>query len=108
MRARVAVATDSLQRHVDAWLVEHPSGARMIIVEGVLAVINVSDDVPVLRLATGCVCCLGQLPLRVTLVRSVRALRPEYVLLLLANGAHLDRVRALLADGSLGVRFELD
>jgi hypothetical protein len=44
----------------------------------------------------------------VTLVRSVRALRPEYALLLLANDAHLDRVRALLAEGSLGVRFELD
>ena len=108
MHARVAVATDGLQRHVDAWLAEHPTGVRMIIVEGALVAINVPDDVPVTRLAAGCVCCLGQLPLRVTLVRSVRALRPEYVLLLLANGAHLDRVRALLADGSLGVRFELD
>ena len=51
---------------------------------------------------------MGQVPLRVALVRSVRALHPEHVLLLLASGAHLDRVRALLADGSLGVRFELD
>jgi hypothetical protein len=38
----------------------------------------------------------------------VRALRPEVVLLVLASGEHLARVRALLADGSLGVRFELD
>ena len=108
MRARVVVATDGLQRQVDAWLAEHPAGARMIIVEGAFAAFNVPDDVPVTRLAAGCICCLGQLPLRVTLVRSVRALRPEYALLLLANGAHLDRVRALLAEGSLGVRFELD
>ena len=108
MRARVAVATDGLQHHVDAWLAEHPVGVRMIIVEGAFAAFNVPDDVPVTRLAAGCICCLGQLPLRVTLVRSVRAMRPEYALLLLANGAHLDRVRALLAEGSLGVRFELD
>jgi len=108
MRARVAVATDGLQRHVDAWLAGCPTGVRAIIVEGALAAIDAPVDVPVIRLAAGCVCCLGQLPLRVTLVRSVRALRPECILLLLANGAHLDRVRALLSDGSLGARFELD
>ena len=108
MRAGVAVATDGLQRHVDAWLTQHPTGVRLIIVEGALAAIDAPDDVAVTRIATGCVCCLGQVPLRVALVRSVRALRPEHVLLLLASGAHLDRIRALLSDGSLGVRFELD
>ena len=107
MRARVAMATDGLQRHVDAWLTEHPTGVRMIIVEG-LAAIDAPDDVAITRLAAGCVCCLGQVPLRVALVRSVRALHPEHVLLLLASGAHFDRVRALLADGSLGVSFELE
>jgi hypothetical protein len=47
-------------------------------------------------------------PLRVTLVRTVRAQRPDDVLLLVANGEHLTRVRALLGDGSLGVRFEVE
>ena len=108
MRARVAVATDGLQRHVDAWLTQHPTGVRTIIVEGALAAIDAPDDVAITRLAGGCVCCLGQVPLRVALVRSVRALHPEHVLLLLASGAHLDRIRALLSDGSLGVSFELE
>jgi hypothetical protein len=51
---------------------------------------------------------MGQVPLRVGLTRMVRALRPDVVLLVLASGEHLARVRALLADGSLGVRFELE
>jgi hypothetical protein len=44
----------------------------------------------------------------VTLIRAVRAHRPDEVLLLLATADHLPRVRALLEDGSLGVRFELE
>jgi hypothetical protein len=59
-------------------------------------------------MGAGCVCCMGQVPLRVGLTRMVRALRPDVVLLVLASGEHLARVRALLADGSLGVRFELE
>jgi hypothetical protein len=54
------------------------------------------------------VCCIGQVPLRVTLGRLVRAHRPDDMLLLLASAEHLPRVRALLADGSLGVRFDLE
>jgi hypothetical protein len=46
-------------------------------------------------------------PLRVTLTRSVRAHRPDDMLLLLASTQHLARVRALLADGSLGVRVDV-
>jgi hypothetical protein len=38
----------------------------------------------------------------------VRSVRPDSVLLVLSHGEHLARVRALLADGSLGVRFALD
>ena len=46
--------------------------------------------------------------MRVTLVRLVRALRPGALLVLLAGGDHEARVKALLADGSLGVRFEVE
>jgi hypothetical protein len=44
----------------------------------------------------------------VTLLRTLRASRAEQLLLVLASGEHLDRVRALLTDGSLGVRFDLE
>jgi hypothetical protein len=43
----------------------------------------------------------------VGITRAVRALRPDALLLVLSHGEHFERVRALLADGSLGVRFEL-
>jgi hypothetical protein len=54
------------------------------------------------------VCCAGQVLLRVTVGRTVRTHRPDELLLLLASADHLPRVRALLADGSLGVRFDLE
>jgi G3E family GTPase len=106
MRARVLVREDG-QRAVDAWLAEELA-RRAIIVEGAFTGIEVPPDVSVTRLAAGCPCCLGQLPLRVVLVRLVRSLRPEAILLVLSGGAHADRVRALLADGSLGVRLEVE
>lgn len=63
------------------------------------------DNVEVVRLAAGCVCCIGQVALRVALVRALRTHRPDAVLLLLASADHLPRVRALLDDGRLGARF---
>ena len=66
------------------------------------------EDVPLVRLGGACACCLGQLPLRVAIVRLMRSRRPEALLLLLAGPEHADRVRALLADGSLGIRFDVE
>ncbi|HTN49489.1 MAG TPA: hypothetical protein VMK32_08675 [Burkholderiaceae bacterium] len=108
MHARVVVATDGVQRHVDAWLAEHPAGARAILVEGLGAALDAPAAIPIARIPAGCVCCLGRTPLRVALVRTVRATRPEHLLLLLTSGEHVDRVRTMLADGSLGVRFDLE
>ena len=108
MRARVVVVASDLQQQVDAWLSDHPDGARAVIVEGLLTTIEVPPAVLLARIAAGCVCCLGRTPLRVALVRTLRTSRAEQLLLLLASGEHLDRVRALLTDGSLGVRLDLD
>lgn len=108
MRARVVVAAGGVQQQVDGWLADHPQGARAVVAEGVFAAIEVPPAVAVARLAAGCVCCLGRTPLRVTLLRTLRASRAEQLLLVLASGEHLDRVRALLTDGSLGVRFDLE
>lgn len=92
---------------VDRWLADHPRGRRVIIAEGFGSFIA-PDDVRVARLGGGCVCCIGQVPLRVTLTRLIRAERPEHLLLLLADVRHLPQVRTLLTDGSLGVRLELE
>ena len=108
MLARVVVAAGHVQQQVDAWLADHPQGARAVVAEGVFNVIDVPRSVVVARIAAGCVCCLGRTPLRVTLLRTLRASRADQLLLVLASGEHLDRVGALLTDGSLGVRFDLE
>ena len=108
MRATVTVQGSEAQQTVDAWLAGAPSGRRAVIVENPFADVQVPGDVPLTRLGGACPCCLGQLPLRVALVRLVRTLRPQAVLLVLSGGEHAGRVRALLADGSLGVRFDVE
>lgn len=109
MRAAVRVAAPAEQQaHLDRWLAAVAVGRRAVVAESAFAPLVAPDDVPLARLAPGCVCCVGQVPLRVTLGRLVRAHRPQDILLLLATADHLPRVRALLADGSLGVRFELE
>jgi len=108
MRASVVVGDSDVQRSVNAWLAANPAGRRAVVVEGAFSVLEVPVDVPQTRLGAGCVCCLGQVPLRVGVTRMVRSVRPDSVLLVLSHGEHLARVRALLTDGSLGVRFDLD
>jgi hypothetical protein len=108
MRATVIVGTGDVQPAFDAWLADTSELRRAILIEGAFSMLDVPTGVPVTRMGAGCVCCMGQVPLRVGLTRMVRALRPDVVLLVLASGEHLARVRALLADGSLGVRFELE
>ena len=105
MKATVIHGVGDVQAGVDAWLAETAASRRAILIEGSFTALDAPPGVPVTRLGAGCVCCLGQVPLRVGLTRMVRTLRPDVVLLVLANGEHLARVRALLADGSLGVRF---
>jgi G3E family GTPase len=108
MRATVIVADGGTQGAVAAWLRETSSAKRAVLVEGVFTALDLPSDVALTRLAAGCVCCQGQVPMRVGITRAVRALRPDTLLLVLSHGEHLERVRALLADGSLGVRFELE
>jgi G3E family GTPase len=109
MRATVQVARGpDAQAALDQWRARPAAGRRALVIEGAFDPLVVPADLPVLRLAAGCVCCLGQVPLRVGLVRLLRAERPAELLLLLASDAHLPRVRALLADGSLGVACEVD
>jgi hypothetical protein len=52
--------------------------------------------------AAGCLCCVGLVPLRVTLTRLLRTVRPRSLLLLVATDDHLPRLHALLVAGELG------
>jgi len=109
MRAEIRVAAPAEQQsELNDWLARASGGRRAVIAENGFMPLEATDDVAIARLAPGCVCCVGQVPLRVTLTRMLRAQRPDAVLLLLASAEHLSRVRALLADGSLGVKLELE
>lgn len=104
VQVTLQVARDAAARQaaLDAWLVVAPA-PRAVIAEGALVNLAAPDDVEVVRLAAGCPCCLGLVPLRVSLTRLLRSVRPRALLLLVADDAHLPRLRALLTSGELGV-----
>ncbi|MET3132278.1 G3E family GTPase [Oxalobacteraceae bacterium GrIS 1.11] len=52
---------------------------------------------PVLRIAPGCLCCSGNLVLRVTLNRLLRQ-RPAQLFISLADAAHVQQLRLWLAS----------
>jgi hypothetical protein len=98
--ATVAVAGSAA---IAAWLARTEGARRAALVEGLAPIPALPEDLAITPLAPGCPCCLGQLPMRVALVRLLRRHRPEHVLLVLAGDAHLDRVRDLLADPALSL-----
>ena len=107
---RVARGQAEQQAAIDAWLRERaPDGAGKrlgIIAEGAFFELKVPPAVPLERLAAGCVCCIGMVPLNVTLTRMLRSFRPQSVLLLMTDGDHLERMRGSVAGGKLGVELE--
>ncbi|MDZ7652971.1 MAG: hypothetical protein U5L03_10650 [Burkholderiaceae bacterium] len=99
---RRAAGAQARQAMLDSWLATVPAAPRAVIAEGTFADFAVPDDVTVARVAAGCVCCVGLVPLRVTLTRLLRTVRPRALLLLVATDDHLPRLRAMLAAGELG------
>jgi len=97
-RARGAQAQ---QRALDSWLAAAPA-PRAVVAEAAFSALAAPPEVPIERLAAGCLCCVGLTPLRVTIARTLRAVRPRALLLLVASDEHLPRLRALLASGELG------
>ena len=110
LELRVARGQRAQQKEIDAWLQARQAGdadaTLAVVAEGAFFELHVPPQVALERLAAGCVCCIGLLPLRVTLTRLLRARRPNSLLLLLADAAHLERVRTLVASGKLGVSLE--
>jgi hypothetical protein len=108
---RVARGQAEQQAAIDAWLHTQPADANgaphlAVIAEGAFFELTVPQNVTVARLAAGCVCCVGLLPMQVTLTRLLRTVRPRALLLLLADAAHFERVRSMVARGQLGVSLE--
>ena len=108
-----AAGSRERQQAVDDWLAGPVEGdvvrpglrQRALIVEGPSLGLRLPDAVAVTRLPAGCVCCAGQVPLRVAVARAARALdrrQPRSLLQLLAQGGHLARLRAQIERGELG------
>jgi G3E family GTPase len=77
----------------------HEEGAQAIILEGLASGNSPLDDLPsgqtVARIAPGCLCCTGNLVLRVTLNRLLRQ-RPRRIFIGVADSEHLDQLRSWL------------
>jgi hypothetical protein len=104
------------QQALDAWLAgPGPDGSSdlrqsAVIAEGPSFALRVPAGLALTRLPTGCVCCVGQVPLRAAIGRIARAMdrgRPRRLLLLLAQGEHLARLRAQIERGELGAGVQL-
>jgi hypothetical protein len=106
---RAARGVVEQQAALDEWLrARHSAGSTpslAVIAEGAFFELVVPPGVTLERLAAGCVCCIGLLPLQVTLTRLLRT-RPPAVLLLVADATHIERVRVLVGSGRLGVSLE--
>jgi G3E family GTPase len=77
----------------------HDEGTQAIILEGLASAVSPLDDLPpehsLARIAPGCLCCTGNLVLRVTLNRLLRR-RPRRIFIGVAGSEHLDQLRSWL------------
>jgi G3E family GTPase len=77
----------------------HDDGTQAIILEGLASGSSPLDDLPadhaVARIAPGCLCCTGNLVLRVTLNRLLRR-HPSRIFIGVADSEHLDQLRSWL------------
>lgn len=73
-------------------------GRQAVIVEGGPGTLVAPPGVELVQLAPGCVCCVGQLPLRVTVARMIRLIKPARLWIELSQADHLPELRKQL-DG---------
>jgi hypothetical protein len=81
-----------------AALAEDAAGNVALILEGLPAGVISKDTLPALtvaHIAPGCVCCTGNLTMRVTLNRALRQ-SPQRLYIALATAMHLEAIRAFL------------
>jgi G3E family GTPase len=87
----------------------HHVGASAVILEGLAAATSPlapSDSLLISRIAPGCLCCSGNLVLRVTLNRLLRQ-HPRRLYIGVARGEHLDQLRSWLQSAPYDQLLEL-
>lgn len=92
------------QAALKVWLERALHGTSAIVAEGGWGTLNAPQEVTLRHVNSGCVCCAGQVVLRVQLIQLLRELRPKHLLLLLSPSTHVERLHQQLQDGSLGFR----
>lgn len=85
-------------RALQAASAEMASGRQAVILEGGPGNLVAPAGVELVQLAPGCACCVGQLPLRVTIARLLRLVRPVKLWIEVSTGDHLPALRKQL-DG---------
>jgi hypothetical protein len=86
-----------------------PGASSAIVLEGLpdgQAILTPSDHVSIQRIAPACLCCTGNLVLRVTLNRILR-FRPESLYIGMATSDHLDQLRSWLQSPPYDQLLEL-
>jgi hypothetical protein len=105
-RAREAAIAEQL--HHDGAESPH-SGVEAVILEGLAdaqSQLLPSPSLLISRIAAGCLCCAGNLVLRVTLNRLLRQ-RPQRLFIGVARGEHLDQLRSWLQNPPYDQLLEL-
>jgi G3E family GTPase len=77
---------------------QEEQGKQAVIVEGGPGTLTAPPGVELVQLAPGCVCCVGQLPLRVTVARMLRLVKPARLWIEVSQAEHLPELRKQL-DG---------
>ncbi len=112
-------------RKIPLWVLSNPSLAQghskalalaaqphahnwSVILEGGPGNLSAPTGVTLHQLAAQCVCCVGQLPLRVILARIIRQEKPARIVLELLHAEHLERALELLQSGSFGEHLQLE
>jgi hypothetical protein len=104
--ARAAARESAIKRAIDREIAASPAGKDSIavILEGLPDGSGLLENHPpdlqlaqLVRIAPGCVCCTGNVVLRVTLNRILRH-PPAHLYIGLADITHLDRIRQFLRD----------
>jgi hypothetical protein len=95
----VVGATAAAREAAIAAELAQPHGISAVILEGLAPGNSPLDtnppDLPLARIAPACMCCAGNLVLRVTLNRLLRQ-RPERLFIGVAQSEHLDQLRSWL------------
>lgn len=89
LREARSLALEEARAHVS-------EGLQAVIVEGGPGTLSAPPGVELVQLAPGCVCCVGQLPLRVTVARLLRQVRPARLWIEVSAAQHVAELRRQL------------